>query len=98
MTIEEAFAGAVEVAARQMPKRSNAALVADDIVRAFLASMEERGVVLAPKEATAVMWHDGASSLDHPSVYMGGPSRGSRERALRCYRAMLASRPVLEVE
>lgn len=36
------------------------------------------------------MIHVVAAALDHPSVYMGGPSHNSRRRALRVIEALAA--------
>lgn len=44
-----------------------------------------------PEKPTEAMIHAGAAALDHPSVYMGGPSKGNMRRAARVWEAMLAA-------
>jgi hypothetical protein len=48
---------------------------------------------LVPVEPSEEMVSWGAASLDHPSVFMGGPSRQNQKRAADAYRAMLAAAP-----
>lgn len=49
--------------------------------------------VLVPKAPTEAMTHAMAAALDFPSVYMGGPSTGSKRKAATVYAAMLAATP-----
>ena len=51
------------------------------------------GFVVVPREPTDEVIHHMAASLDHPSVFMGGPSERSKRAAAQAYRAMLAAAP-----
>jgi hypothetical protein len=62
-------------------------------IAAYLAQREADGFVMVPVEATEKMIHQGGSSFDHPSLYMGGPSHTGRRKADAIYRAMIAARP-----
>ncbi len=58
---------------------------------AILAALDAAGLAVVPVVPTqAMVWH-GASSFDHPSVFMGGPSHAGRRASERIYRAMLAA-------
>ena len=50
-----------------------------------------RAAIRALMEPTESMVHDGALCLDHPSIYMGGPSNGNKMRASRTFAAMLSA-------
>lgn len=65
----------------------------------FFAEMDEDTMHEARSEAEAVLdalrepdeamvWH-GASALDHPSVFMGGPSHGNKRNAQAAWQAMI---------
>ncbi len=48
-----------------------------------------RAVVVALREPTVEIVTYGAKALDHPSVYMGGPSAGSVRYATRAWSTMI---------
>lgn len=66
---------------------------------AILAEMRERGALVPdgwkvmPVEPTEEMEHVGGACVDHPSVYMSGPSRRGVRLAKQVYAAMLAAAP-----
>lgn len=57
----------------------------------LLAALEAKGMAVVEREPTDKMIFRGASTLDHPSVFMGGPSQGNRRNAARVWKAMLAA-------
>jgi hypothetical protein len=94
-----------EVIARAVWGKDIGAGTADDVVScgvpnwqlclpdaaAILAALDAAGLAVVPVEPTEEMvWH-GASSHDHPNVFMSGPSHMGRRMAERIYRAMIAS-------
>jgi hypothetical protein len=62
-----------------------------EVANRILAALDSAGLAVVPKEPTEEMvWH-GASSYDHPNVFMGGPSHMGRRMAERIYHAMVAA-------
>ncbi len=64
-----------------------------------LAELRKRGALVPdgwkvmPVEPTEEMEHVGGACVDHPSVYMSGPSRRGVRLAKQVYAAMLAAAP-----
>jgi len=56
-----------------------------------LAGLRNGTLVAVPREPTEAMVGYGGASHDHPSVFMGGPSHNSRDKARRIWAAMLAA-------
>lgn len=84
---ESAAADAIRrVAAPVMPR--DMAVAALD---AILATLTAHGLRIVPAEPTEVMVRAGASVIDHPSVFMGGPSRQNLRLTPDVWAAMLSA-------
>lgn len=62
-----------------------------DSAKAALAALHAAGLRIVPEEPTESMIAHGGAAVDHPSVFMGGPSRSGKVTAERTYRAMIAA-------
>lgn len=61
-----------------------------DQIDGWIDTKDLMGAVLKSMiEPTDAMLHAGAMALDHPSLYMGGPSAQSKRNAKRCFEAMV---------
>jgi len=67
--------------------RSKAELQAAAALRALIAE----GLAIVPREATEDMQNAAGNVIDHPSVYMGGPSRNGKRRGTQAYEAALSA-------
>ena len=59
-------------------------------LRAYLAA---NGLRVVPVVATEGMVHGGGCALDHPGIYMSGPSIAQRKRATRVWETMVECAP-----
>lgn len=58
---------------------------------AALRALIAEGLAIVPREATEDMQNAAGIVIDHPSVYMGGPSRNGKRRGTQAYEAALSA-------
>lgn len=86
----EVMVGAIVIAHRDEYGSIPTPKAAQSMATAALAALRQTHAVV-PLEPTEAMTHAGACAVDHPSVYMGGPSHTGKRIAPVVYRAMLAA-------
>jgi len=81
----------IEIMARAMDAVRGPTFSWPGFAEAALDALHAAGLRIVPEEPTESMIAHGGAAVDHPSVFMGGPSRSGKVTAERTYRAMIAA-------
>ncbi len=74
-------------------RNARAALAATGIPVSALNALARGEATVVPKKPDAEQENAGGAAIDHPSVFMSGPSHRGRRLARNTYEAMLAASP-----